>query len=353
MKSIRDRRDLFKCICFDDVLIVPEYSTFKSRGDSDLTPVRLSSDKRVTLSSWDTPFIPAPMDTVAGPLLSKAASKINAPFVGHRRQSPDDQLSSLESHQTKIVSVGTKSKDLDLIISAYSHVDGFLIDIAHGDSISGYETVQHIRNLYGHSKAIILGSIATMQGAMRAITWGVDAIRVGIGGGAACTTRGVTGVGIPTLQSVLWASEARDIMTKEYNRPYVSIIADGGIQSPGDAAKSFVAGADYVMMGSVFAATLEAPGDTIYREEPGNLIHSYKTYRGMASKEANPESSFVEGSAGLVELSGSYQDVIDRYGNGVRSTMSYTNSKCLQDLQEAQLVLVSTSSLKESNTRLK
>lgn len=187
------------------------------------------------------------------------------------------------------------------------------------------------------------GNISTYDGFMRLQDAGADSIRVGIGGGSVCTTRIVSGHGMPTLASVI---DIRDRL------PYgdgASIVADGGIRNSGDAIKALAAGADAVMLGSYLAGTDESPGE-IYTDYEG---HEYKSFRGMASAAAQYESSgavsVAEGIATSVEYKGPLAHVLDQFRGGLGSGLSYTGAHTLKELHETSMYIsVSQASLGES-----
>lgn len=347
---------------FDDILIIPRCSSVPSRNDISLVPLPLGQfDHSINL-----PFISSPMLTVTGETLAKELVSAGGFPVIPRRQHVKEQLrlseglSSLSDFGSNqiyphAIATGLDKERIDKLLA--SGVRTIVVDVAFGANIRTIETVRYIKDNAGVSVFVIAGNTAAVEDSAALLDAGADALRVGIGGGAACTTRLVTGVGVPTFQSIINAYDARKIIFGDNTRLINKhpIIADGGIRSPGDACKSFVAGADFVMMGSQFAGTRESPGKIVSL----NGI-MYKPYAGMASSLSNPSSSFIEGDSGLVPVAGSVKHVLNNYTAGLRSAMSYIGVSSMAQLRhyvegtspKNRFTLVTASSLKESNIRL-
>jgi IMP dehydrogenase len=227
--------------------------------------------------------------------------------------------------------------------------DVIVMDSAHGHSKNILDAVRATRVEWPNIQ-IIAGNVATYSGAKALIEAGVDAVKVGIGPGSICTTRVVAGVGVPQITAVMECVKA----CREADR---CCIADGGVKFSGDVVKALVAGADTVMMGSMFAGTEESPGEKILYQG-----RTYKIYRGMGSIDAMKDGSsdryFQEGSkklvpegiVGRVPYKGSVLETIDQMVGGVRSGMGYLGAKDLRELQEkAQFVEISSAGLRESH----
>ncbi len=208
--------------------------------------------------------------------------------------------------------------------------DVLLIGTAHGHSKNVIDTVKEIRRTFDNSYkfSLVAGNVATYEGAKELFEAGADAVKVGIGPGSICTTRVVAGVGVPQVSAIYVASRA----AKECGG---YIIADGGIRNSGDVVKAISAGADAVMMGSVFAGTRESPGEVIVREG-----QRFKSYRGMGSLGAMKDYSgsrerysqisgklVPEGVEGRVPFKGSVEDILDKYAGGLQSGMGYIGAK--------------------------
>ncbi|MDY6065580.1 MAG: IMP dehydrogenase [Finegoldia sp.] len=228
-------------------------------------------------------------------------------------------------------------------------VDVIVIDTAHGHSKNVLNAVKTIKDAYPDLQ-LIVGNVATADATRALIEAGADCIKVGIGPGSICTTRVVTGIGVPQVTAIVECAKA----AKEYGIP---IIADGGIKYSGDITKALAAGADVIMAGSLFAGTEESPGDTIVFEG-----RQYKEYRGMGSLGAmksgssdryfqNDTKKYVpEGVEGRVAYKGSLADVVYQLVGGLRSGMGYTGSKDLKELQEkAKFIKITPASLVENH----
>jgi IMP dehydrogenase len=190
---------------------------------------------------------------------------------------------------------------------------------------------------------IIAGSIATKQAALDLQEWGVDGLRVGVGGGSVCETRIRTGAGVPQLQAVFDVAEVAKV-------PFIS---DGGIRYPGDAAKALAAGADSVMIGSLFAGTDEAPGE-IFVAGKWPDIKLMKVYRGLASATTKLKNggaaSHVEGASKMVECRGTVTQMIQEIVDGITSSMSYVGASNLEEFRtRAEFVKITSSGLAEAH----
>ncbi len=231
-------------------------------------------------------------------------------------------------------------------------VDIVVVDTAHGHSKGVIETVRAIRKLSNYSQ-IIAGNVATADGTKALIDAGADAVKVGIGPGAICTTRIVAGVGIPQLTALVDCVEAA-------SKSGVPIIADGGIKYSGDLAKAMAAGAECAMIGSLFAGTDEAPGEVFLYQG-----RSYKSFRGMGSVGAMARGSadryfqqeikdtlklVPEGIEGRVPYKGPVGAVIHQLVGGLRASMGYTGSRTLADMvKNARFVKITSAGLRESH----
>jgi IMP dehydrogenase len=228
-------------------------------------------------------------------------------------------------------------------------VDVIVVDAAHGQSIGVINAVRAIKREYP-DLAVIAGNVATAEGVQALIEAGADGIRVGLGAGSICTTRVVSGVGVPQLTAVADCAQ-------EAKRFGIPVIADGGIRFSGDATKAIAAGAHAVMVGNLLAGTEEAPGEVILYQG-----RAYKDYRGMGSEAAMREGSsdryghestsryVPEGVEGRVPYKGAVSDTIHQLVGGIRSGMGYLGAKTIQDLHErAQFLKISGASLRESH----
>lgn len=243
------------------------------------------------------------------------------------------------------------SQDTDRRIAALveAEVDMIVIDTAHGHSLGVLETVARVRRQYPEL-TIVAGNVATAEGTRDLIEAGASIVKVGIGPGSICTTRVVAGIGVPQITAIYDAAS----VARVYGVP---IIADGGIRYSGDIVKALAAGADAVMLGSLFAGTEEAPGESeIYQGR------RFKVYRGMGSIGAmqagskdryfqeNEQKLVPEGIEGRVPYKGPLADTVYQLVGGIRSGMGYTGSKTLLELKEqTQFVRITSASLRESH----
>ncbi|MDX2001464.1 MAG: IMP dehydrogenase [Chitinophagales bacterium] len=230
-------------------------------------------------------------------------------------------------------------------------VDVVTLDTAHGHSRGVIEALKRIKKKF-KDLDVVAGNVATREGAKALADAGADAVKVGVGPGSICTTRIVTGVGVPQLSAV---HEAYTGLQKTG----VPIIADGGIRYTGDIVKAIAAGADTIMAGSMFAGVSESPGETIIYEG-----RKFKSYRGMGSVEAMKEGSkdryfqdveddikklVPEGIVGRVPFKGSLAEVMYQYIGGLRAGMGYCGAKDIKALQGARFVKITTAGVKESH----
>ncbi len=230
-------------------------------------------------------------------------------------------------------------------------VDIVTLDSAHGHSKGVIEALKLLKKNF-KNLPVIAGNIATAQGALALANAGADAVKVGIGPGSICTTRIVAGAGVPQLTAIMEATKA----LKGKNIP---VIADGGIRYTGDMVKALAAGANCVMMGSIFAGTEESPGETIIYEG-----RKFKSYRGMGSIGAMNEGSgdryfqgnttdskkFVpEGIEGRVAYKGTLSEIIYQFVGGLKAGMGYCGAKTIKDLQNATFVQITNAGMRESH----
>lgn len=333
-------------LTFDDVLLKPQYSDVRSRKEVSL---HSELDERRTLR---VPIIAAPMDTVCGTQMASVLAEFGAIGVIHRYNTIDEQVTmvaeaSCRGQKLVGAAIGVTGDYLDRARALVEAGAGVLcLDIAHGDHVLMHVAIRNIRDRYGHKVHLMAGNVATYAGALALAEAGANSIRVGIGGGSCCSTRIQTGHGMPTLASVFECAKIKEQF------PDVKIIADGGVRNSGDMVKALAAGADFVMAGSLFSGTTEAPGEVVHKGG-----ERYKTYRGMASKDAQMDwrgkTSSLEGVATVVPYKGFVTPVIEQLENGIRSGLSYSGSRTLSELREnAQFVRQTTSGISESNPHI-
>lgn len=231
-------------------------------------------------------------------------------------------------------------------------VDAIVVDTAHGHSLGVVNMIKELKQTFPKLQ-LVAGNIATKEAADALIAAGADALKVGVGPGSICTTRVVAGVGVPQLTAVM------DVVSAAAGKS-VPVIADGGIKQTGDVAKAIAAGADSVMIGSLFAGHEESPGDKIIYEG-----RAYKIYRGMGSEGAMKEGSadryfqdveeeiskFVpEGIEGRVPYKGSVSDMLYQIIGGLRSAMGYCGCKTISDMKShTRFIKITNAGLRESH----
>jgi len=329
-------------LTFDDVLIVPKYSDIYSRRDVSLT-TRLVGDIFI-----DLPFLSANMDTVTGPEMALALRQEGAVGVIHRFMSPKDHLDAVRSQRDpRILCIGVKNEDLDKVQAIGNDAEAVLIDVAHGHHKRVIDMIQYVRKL-NPALHIIAGNVATYSGAWDLLVAGADAIKVGVGPGAACSTRTVAGAGVPQLTAILQAKRAVNDYENHTSRR-ATLIADGGIKKSADIVKALAAGADSVMIGSLFAGTDEAPGE-IVRTETGTM----KKYRGSSSSEVNQYlglSRTAEGVSTLVPYKGSVHTIVQDLAGGVRSGLSYVGCSTIEELHNDYIEMVQVTNAGQYESR--
>ena len=246
--------------------------------------------------------------------------------------------------------VGVTKDVMERVEALYNaRVDVIVVDTAHGHSKGVIEAVKMIKSKFSDLQ-IIAGNVATADATVDLIEAGVDAVKVGIGPGSICTTRVVAGIGVPQITAVYDCALA----AKKYGIP---VIADGGIKYSGDIPKAIAAGADIVMIGSLFAGTEESPGETIIYKG-----RSFKSYRGMGSIAAMKEGSkdryfqsdaqklVPEGVEGKVPYKGVVKDTVYQLIGGLRAGMGYCGTASIRELQEnAKFIRITGAGLRESH----
>jgi IMP dehydrogenase len=343
-----------EALTFDDVLLVPQYSGILP-ADAELS-TKLSRN-----ISLDIPVVSAPMDTITEHTMAVALASVGGIGIIHRNLSVSDQAKEVKqvkkAGKDLLVgaAVGTSKDALErskALVEA--GVDVIIVDTAHGHSKGVIDTVKLLKKDSNITVDIIAGNIATAQAAKALVEAGVDALKVGMGPGAICTTRIVAGIGVPQLTAIMEVVRGR---AKNHEVP---VIADGGIRYSGDIVKALAAGASSVMVGSVLAGTDETPGDI--ETDNGK---KYKQFRGMGSigamsagsanrygqdKVKKSEKFVPEGIEGRVPYRGPVSKIIHQLSGGIRSGMGYMGSKGLQELQKkAEFVKVSKASVRESH----
>ena len=324
-----------EALTFDDVTLAPNYSEILPSETN--TSIKLS--KNLTLK---IPLISSAMDTVTEGSMAAAIAEKGGIGVIHRNLSIEKQIFEIKKVKQKkllvAAAVGASSEDhrrAKRILK--ENLDLIVVDTAHAHTKKVSDIIKMIVKTKPKKTTLCAGNIATAEAAKFLIKLGVDAIKVGIGPGSICTTRLVAGIGVPQLSAIM------NVKSGVGNRK-VSIIADGGIKFSGDIAKALAAGADAVMIGSLFAGTDQAPGKIIKKN--GKL---FKSFRGMGSigamnkgsadryfqtKQKNSSKYVPEGVEGFVKYKGKVDKVIYQLVGGLKSSMGYLGSKKITHLRK-------------------
>ncbi len=337
-------------LTFDDVCMVPQYNNVPSRTEPDL-------------SSWITkdietgmPLIPANMDTVIGPELAEVVLRNGGIPIFHRFASVKEQTGWIKRFDGRIfVSCGIK-EDPSLFELLDQKPLGVCIDVAHGHSEKMHNIIEVIKKRYPHIQ-IIAGNVCTPMAYQDLVNAGADAVKVGIGPGAACTTRMVTGFGVPQFTAV---KQCADVAKKLR----VPIIADGGIRGSRDVVLALAAGASSVMIGKLFALTQESASEKKVQTDDGYFCDAGRgtivcKYRGQASADFQSEyygglkeKTVAEGTDFWAPVSGTAQSLIDEILGGLRSGLTYGGARSIKELQrKAEFMRVTPNYGFESNPR--
>ena len=326
---------LKESLTFDDVTLVPQFSSILPSEAS----IKTSLSTRINL---EIPFLSSAMDTVTESKMAIAIAKEGGLGVIHRNLSIKKQCQEVKRVKNKNLmvgaAVGTSNEDILRAKKLIENeIDILVIDTAHGHSKKVLLTLNKLKKI-SKKIPICAGNIATSESAKALANEGADILKVGIGPGSICTTRIVSGIGVPQISAVMEVKKGLKGNKK------VKIISDGGIKFLGDAEKALAAGADAVMMGSVFAGTEEAPGKKFKIKNK-----FYKSFRGMGSigammdgssgryfqKNYKDKTKFIpEGVEGRVIYKGKVGRIIYQLKGGLKSSMGYIGAKNIQSLQK-------------------
>ena len=336
-------------LTFDDVLLLPQYSDILPSE----TDISLSLTAKINLKA---PFLSSAMDTVTESKMAIAMAESGGIGIIHRNLNIRQQTKEIAKVKKKKLfvgaAVGTNNEDIERAKSLIANgCDLIVIDTAHGHSKKVLKILSKLKKI-DYSIPLCVGNIATGEAAKKLYNSGADIIKIGIGPGSICTTRMVAGIGVPQISAILEVKNA--LKNKK-----IKIISDGGIKFSGDIAKALAAGADAIMMGSIFAGTDESPGKKFRYK--GKI---YKHYRGMGSigamssgsanryfqKNFKDKSKFVpEGVEGRVEYKGSLSKIIYQLKGGLRSSMGYIGAKNLNQItKNAKFIKITKAGFYES-----
>ncbi len=325
-----------EALTFDDVTLAPRYSEIlPSEVD---TSIKLTEHLKLQI-----PLLSSAMDTVTESKMAIAIGKAGGLGIIHRNLEISNQIKEIKKVKNKKIMVGAavgaganEFKRAEAVLK--EKIDIIVVDTAHGHTKKVSEMIKFIKKKKDKKTALCAGNIATPEAAKFLLKLGVDIIKVGIGPGSICTTRLVAGIGVPQLSAIL------NVRNGLKNVKKVKIISDGGIKYSGDLAKAFAAGADAVMIGSLFAGTDEAPGRLIKRK--GKM---FKSFRGMGSvgamnkgsadryfqsKQKDASKYVPEGVEGFARYKGNVKKIIYKLIGGLKSSMGYLGSKQIKHLRQ-------------------
>jgi len=317
-----------EALTFDDVTMAPKYSeVLPSEVD---TSTKLSNNLTLKI-----PLLSSAMDTVTESKMAIAIAKAGGIGVIHRNLNIKNQIQEIKKVKKQNMLVGAavgagplELKRAEAVLK--ENIDLIVVDTAHGHSKKVAEIIKAIIKMKTKKTTLCAGNIATAEAAKFLIKLGVDIVKVGIGPGSICTTRLVAGIGVPQLSAIIEVK-------KGVKNNKTKIISDGGIKYSGDIAKALSAGADAVMIGSLFAGSLETPGKLIKKN--GKL---YKSFRGMGSvgamnkgsadryfqiKQKDASKYVPEGVEGFVKYKGDVKNIIYKLIGGLKSSMGYLGAK--------------------------
>ncbi len=353
-----------EALTYDDILLSPQRSKIKTRKDTD-TKTKLTKNISINI-----PIVSANMDSVTESSMAIHMALEGGVGAIHRVMSIEKQIEEISKVKNyefdkNNYELANTDKEGKLLVGASLGIrmnpkenlkqlikagaDFIIIDVAHAHSESVIELVKEIKKEYREDIELIIGNIATAEAARDFLELDVSGVKVGIGPGSICTTRIVTGVGVPQVTAI---DDVYSIL-KESSIP---IIADGGIRNSGDIVKALALGASSVMIGNLFARCEEAPGEIVIKDGK-----RYKNYRGEASfseikkrfeidKRNDIKNITPEGIEGIVQVVSNVEDTIRNLVGGIRSGLSYCNAYNLEELRKnAKFLKITNAGLIESN----
>ena len=325
--SKKELNEFNQSLTYDDISLIPtEISRVRSRTEAstacDFLNLHLS-----------LPILSSPMDTVTGPEMAKELSNLGCLGILNRFDSSLDQVLKDEKNNgfVKAVSIAINTS-IEMVEKLVEYQNIICIDTANANNNAVLQKTEEIKKRF--DVKLIVGNIAHGASLKHLQNAGADAVRVGIGSGSVCTTSIQTGIGIGQVSSLL-----NVLFFRNEQNLKISIIADGGIKSPGDIAKAIALGADAVMLGRMLSGTRETPGEVI--KYNGQL---WKKYRGSASFGVKMRNEFIEGEETMVGYKGVVKNVIDSISDGLRSSMSYMNCFNLDELRKTNTFAILSNS---------
>jgi IMP dehydrogenase len=336
-------------LSYDDVLLVPQYSEIDSRSDIDLS-AKLSPNLTLKI-----PLITTKMDTITGVEMAIEIGRLGGMGILPRFETIDDQADKVnkvaKSGVTTAAAIGIKEgfeeRATALVRAGATVLD---VDVAHGHLKKTVDATRKVRKMFGDKITLISGITSTYECAVDLYEAGADCLLVGVGGGSICTTRIMTGFGVPMITSLLETAKA----AKKFGKTFVP---DAGIRNSGDIVKALATGASAILGGNVFAGTKEVPGKIVTIDGK-----KYKEYNGSASKaekikqvkkdssdKNNNYTNQVEGVESYVPYKGPVEDVVIGLLAGVRSGLSYAGAKNIPELwKKAKFIRITQSGMIES-----
>ena len=355
-----------KSYTFDDVALVPCYNNIKSRLDTSLSTYLTKS------ITCEDPLIPANMDTVISFELAEKVIDHGGIPIYHRFDSIEKQIKFCKKFKNKcFISCGISDDEINKLEILFNEgALGVCIDIAHGHSEIMVSLIKEIKNKFP-TKQIIAGNICTTTAYDDLVNAGVDAVKVGVGPGAACTTRIVTGFGVPQFSAIYEISQHRHTLTHDKQVP---LIADGGIRNSRDVALALAAGASTVMIGNLFSKTFESAsmkatyinGIKVDLNSLADITSYYESdytiychYRGQASKNFQNQyfgkikkGTVAEGIDFYTQCSGPVSDLYNEINGGLRSALTYAGAKNINEFHKnATFIEVTSNYMVESKPR--
>lgn len=326
-----------KHLTFDDILILPQFSTIKSRKDVNI------SSKLCENLTLNIPIISANMNTITEDTMANKMFELGGLGILHRFCTIEENIKMVQNCNKALaktgVSIGLGNAEKERAEALYfTGARIFCIDVAHGAQLEVVNQTKWLREKYGNNIQLIVGNFATNESIETFDSYldkKPDVYKIGIGPGSVCSTRIKTGIGVPQLHAIRECSINRNT------------IADGGIRSPGDVVKALAMGAKAVMIGKLIAGTDETPGEI-------RPYQTYKNYKGSASENYGNGWKTSEGIETTVLAKGPVEPIIKDIEGGIRSGMTYTNSRNLDELRKnAKFIEISEASKIENTPHIK
>lgn len=343
-------------LTFDDILLIPKKSSINSRAEICVHSEIVKGEQ------IGIPFLSSPMITVTDEIMLNALYKEGGVPCLHRFKSFEDRKAEIKKlsigKDIFVITIGLNDKIYEiseLYYSCQSKKAILLIDVAHGHHSKVVDLIEEIKLEFGdfsfngtesyaeecedlpeQELFVCAGTVCTEEAALDLAKAGADAIRVNVGASPICSTRLMTGCGMPQFQAILNCSKVKS------KYPHVRIWADGGMKKPGDCVKALAAGADVLMFGTPLASLKESPGEEIHKEDG-----IYKIHFGMASESAMKtmgKNRAAEGIETLVKVNGNLREFVEKYLGGIRSGLSYLNCKSIQELHSSHIKYTKISS---------